>query len=168
MTDVTRKRGPEGSSRSAEASPDMRGLNLEAAASSSTGSVNLMDGDGSDEVIASLTEQANILMSQERREDLREEELVKLRELGTLIEVERDQIPKGAKIFYPRWVDAADESKLVVHLGRQQLPRCWQCSCLIFAVRSCTQTKTTRPTCIRRSSTTAGAWRNRRRHFGSY
>ncbi len=87
MKDVTRKRGAE---HLEEVSPTRR----PAAASSQV----LLDSDGGDEVIASLSEQASFYMSTERMEDLHEEEPVKLRELGAFIEIERDRILKGAKI----------------------------------------------------------------------
>ncbi len=103
MADVTRERG-------AENLEDLSPTRGSAAASSQI----LLDGDGGDEVIARLAGQASFYMRKERREDLREGELVKLREMGFFIEIERDQILKDAKVFFPRWVGTAEKSRLVV------------------------------------------------------
>jgi hypothetical protein len=61
-------------------------------------------------LICGMEEAATVFMSPERRRELREEELVKLEEMGVFAQEPR---PKpGTKILYPRWVDTADKSRL--------------------------------------------------------
>ncbi len=70
------------------------------------------DGDGSDHIIAALHEIASLHLKREPRSELREDELVKLQEIGTFDVEDAKDVPANAKIFYPKGVDTAEKSRL--------------------------------------------------------
>ena len=51
-------------------------------------------------------------MTPERRFELREDELIKLKEMGVFQVVPRSTMPAGQGLLYPRWVDTPDKSRL--------------------------------------------------------
>ena len=61
--------------------------------------------EGTMAMIAGLEDVGNLFRTKERRQELREDEMVKLNETGFFLVKERSEVPSGTRILYSTWVD---------------------------------------------------------------